>query len=293
MIPSTPEADTKTAVSPAPVLILGGHSFITQLGTDPCPAEAEADALVAACLDQGITHFDTTYRPERIALGASLARLGRRSEARLIAWNFFKTFDATATDPGGPEAYREEDLAGLCADLRTEFIDELVIHRVGDAEADEAQENLALRWQREGRVGRLGAWCPGPGFSTWPRRAAYAFVVEPCNLFTSAAPARIAAHHAAGAQVYGCSPFVRGWQLDKLVVAALAAEPGLAVESARAQVADRLLRHAAFTPHLTGLIVSMRRAAWVAINLGSLTRGPLTPSDHAWLDGLLAAAENR
>ncbi|MBC8009345.1 MAG: hypothetical protein H7067_04520, partial [Burkholderiales bacterium] len=78
------------------MLILGGHSFIAQLGNDPRPSEADIDALVATCLDHGIRHFDTTYRPERLALVASLARLGRRAEARLIAWNFFRDFDDSA-----------------------------------------------------------------------------------------------------------------------------------------------------------------------------------------------------
>ena len=48
-------------------LILGGHSFIQQLGNDPQPSEATQLAIVAACLDQGITWFDTTYQPERLA----------------------------------------------------------------------------------------------------------------------------------------------------------------------------------------------------------------------------------
>ena len=73
-------------------LILGGHSFIAQLGSDPAPDEKTQDAIVAACLDSGITTFDTTYLPERIALGKALQRLGRRSEAQLIAWNFFTDF---------------------------------------------------------------------------------------------------------------------------------------------------------------------------------------------------------
>jgi len=257
---------------PTPALILGGHSFIAQLGNDPRPNVAEIDALVSTCLDLGIRHFDTTYRPERIALGASLDRLDRRSEARLIAWNFFRDFDDSATDPGGPEAYREEHLASLLADLRTDHLDELVIHRVINPAADAAQEDLALRWQSAGHVGRLGLWCPGPDYSTSPNRSAYAFIVEPRNAFTPAVP------HSAPVEIYGCSPFVRGWQLDRL-----------AASLPRATVADLLLRYAAFHPPVTGLIVSMRRAALVAPNLASIARGPLSPVEQATLTRLLAA----
>lgn len=254
------------------MLILGGHSFISQLGNDPRPSENEIDVLVSACLDHGIRHFDTTYRPERLALGASLARLRRRSEARLIAWNFFRDFDDSASDPGGPEAYREEHLPALLADLRTDHLDELVVHRVNDPAADEIQESLALRWQTAGHVGRLGLWCPGPAFSHSPSRSAYAFLVEPRNAFTPAVA------HSAPIEIYGTSPFVRGWQLDRL-----------AASLPRATVADLLLRHAAFHPPVTRLIVAMRRPAWIAPNLASLARGPLQSSEQATLTTLLTS----
>ena len=55
-------------------LMLGGHSFVQQLGNDPIPDPGAAVEVVAACLDAGIRWFDTTFRPERIALGAALAR---------------------------------------------------------------------------------------------------------------------------------------------------------------------------------------------------------------------------
>jgi hypothetical protein len=60
-------------------LILGGHSFINQLGNDPATSEQEKNAIVEACLNRGIRRFDTTYQPERIAVGKILERLGRRA----------------------------------------------------------------------------------------------------------------------------------------------------------------------------------------------------------------------
>ena len=74
-------------------LVLGGHSFIRRLGNDPKPTEARQRRLVEICLDSGITWFDTTYLPERVALGKALAVLDRRNEAYLMAWNFFRDFD--------------------------------------------------------------------------------------------------------------------------------------------------------------------------------------------------------
>ena len=50
-------------------LVLGGHSFIQQLGNDPGLSEADQTRLVESCLNRGIRWFDTTYQPERIALG--------------------------------------------------------------------------------------------------------------------------------------------------------------------------------------------------------------------------------
>jgi aryl-alcohol dehydrogenase-like predicted oxidoreductase len=88
-------------------LILGGHSFIAQLGSDPAPDEKTQDAIVSACLDSGITVFDTTCQPERVALGSALKRLGRRDEAELIAWNFFVSFGPN--DPvSGHHAYESQ-----------------------------------------------------------------------------------------------------------------------------------------------------------------------------------------
>jgi len=79
---------TQTA-SQRPKLGLGGHSYIHQLGNDPQPSFREQCTLVAACLDSGITLFDTTYHQERLALGRVLRELGRREEAEITAWNFF------------------------------------------------------------------------------------------------------------------------------------------------------------------------------------------------------------
>ncbi len=263
-------------------LILGGHSFIAQLGNDPRPTKKQTDAIVTACLDAGIRRFDTTYRPERIALGASLKRLRRRSEAHLIAWNFFHLFDDD--EPvGTEEALREGHLDEILDDFQTDFLDELVVHPVFDVARQNQQESLAIGWKATQRVGRLGTWSPGEKLEEWEHRTAYDFVVEPCNLFTPQAESRIALYHRLGLEVYGCSPFVRGWQLDKMVAAA---HRDLGPTEARARVADHLLRYALFQPHVAALIVAMRRTEWIAANLASVERGPLSSSQHDWLQSL-------
>ena len=70
---------------------LGGHSFIQELGNDPEASFEEQCAIVAAILDSGIYWIATTYYRERVALGNVLQHLrGRRKEARITAWNFFR-----------------------------------------------------------------------------------------------------------------------------------------------------------------------------------------------------------
>jgi hypothetical protein len=81
---------------------LGGHSFIAELGSDPEASFDEQVAIVAACLGSGARWIDTTYYQERVALGNVLQHLGRRSEARITAWNFFRQADSGTSSPAPP-----------------------------------------------------------------------------------------------------------------------------------------------------------------------------------------------
>jgi aryl-alcohol dehydrogenase-like predicted oxidoreductase len=242
-------------------LVLGGHSFIEQLGTDPKPDEGLAAEIVAACLDSGITWFDTTYQPERVALGKALTRLGRRSEATILAWNFFAPFDGGDV-VRGQEAYQPHHLRLMQDELQTDFIDVLVVHSVDNPTEHARQEALAQEWQASGAVGRIGTWWAGVDATTGP----YALSVYPCNPTVEDTQARFAHYKALGWETLGTSPFVRGWELEKR-----ATESG----RSKAEVADELLRWAAFHPNVDRLIVSMRRPEWIATNLESLARGPL------------------
>lgn len=243
-------------------LILGGHSFISQLGSDPLPDSATQDALVAACLAAGITTFDTTYLPERVALGKCLKRLGVRTEAQVIVWNFFTDFGPDES-VGGHAPYEPHHIQQILDELQRDRVEYLVVHPVSDPDAQARQEALAVHWQQQGLVGRLGTWMP-PLNSP---RGSYDFAVAPCNVTTPAAPARFAAYKALGWETVATSPFVRGWELDKR-----------AVGGDKAATADTMLRFAAFTPNVDRLIVAMRRPEWVATNRASEARGPLDPS---------------
>ena len=127
-------------------LVLGGHSFIQQLGNDPRPSPEEQLSLVASCLDHGIRWFDTTYQPERIALGQALSTLRRRESATILAWNFFIDFDDTGA-VGGPAYYQPHHIEQMLEQLQTTWIDGLVIHNLQDPVENERQLILAQDWQ--------------------------------------------------------------------------------------------------------------------------------------------------
>jgi aryl-alcohol dehydrogenase-like predicted oxidoreductase len=272
-------------------LVLGGHSFIEELGADrPIDAATQRD-LVAACLDAGITRFDTTYEPERAALGDALDALGRTDEAAVTAWNFFG--EALAA----PRAYEPGDVDDIRADLGVETVDHLVVHPVEDDAAQRRQEDLAVEWRDAGLVGDLGTWNPGPDAAErFGTENPYSFVVQPYNVATDAAESFAAAREL-GWETLAASPFVRGWALDDLVAAADApgvADAGAASEwaSVRARLADHMLRYALFRPHVDRVIVAMRAVEYVRTNVESAARGPLDETERAWLDDVLAAADD-
>lgn len=270
-----------SSVQPVP-LVLGGHSFISQLGSDPPADDDTQTAVVAACLDRGLCWIDTTYQPERVALGRVLQRLGRRGEARVIAWNFFHPF-GPGEDVGGPRAYEPHHLQQMCDELRTDRLDALVVHSMGDPAVDVGQLELALSWRETGRVGELGIWAPGRDVErVLGRDNPYAFMVHPRNLTTPNADAVFEAGRRLGWRTCACSPFVRGWKLDEIARRTDA--------DARQRLADHMLRHALFHPAVDQLIVAMRRPQWVAANLASVVRGRLSPDEQAWLRAAITQA---
>ena len=255
-------------------LALGGHSFIEQLGNDPPASAEEQRRIVAACLDAGIRLLDTTYYQERLALGAALAALGRRAEARVTAWNFFRTpgkeDELVPFAPYAPGRFEE-----MLAELRTDRLDVLVVHATDDAEDLGRQLRLAASWVASGRVGEVALGMARPEHLDQlvpghPVRR----VLAPYNAFNRGAATTFARARELGMEAVALSPFVRGWKLDALGPAVSAAE--------------LLLRWVTGQELVDRVVVSMRRAEWVRANLAAEARGPLSPPEAQQVDAWVA-----
>lgn len=260
-------------------LILGGHSFISQLGNDPPVSEPDQRRIVEACLDQGIGWFDTTYQPERRALGNALHALGRRGEATILAWNFFTDFS-----PGDPvpeqEYYRPGHIDMMLEQLRTDWIDGLVVLPLHDPEENRRQEELVIEWRRKGYVRALGRWVPDRAtVERYRDDNPFRFAVRPFNITTDDAAPIFAACKMHGWETLATSPFARGWELDRMTAAASARGDGDA-ETLRPVLADLMLRFSLFQPDVDRVVVAMRRVEWVDRNVESAARGPLTAEEH-------------
>lgn len=261
---------------PVSPLILGGHSFISQLGNDPPASPDEQRAIVASCLDNGIRWFDTTYQPERVALGKALDTLGRRREATIMAWNFFTDF--TPREPvGKPEYYRAEHIEVVLEQLRTSYVDCLVVVPLDDPEENHRQVELAIEWQKKGYARSLGLRVRElTDVERHRKENPFSFATRPFNVTTAdESPAILAACKACRWETFAMSPFGRGSWLDKIVAIALAHGDGDA-DTLRRELADLMLRFSLFQPNVDRVIVAMRKILWVSRNLESVARGPLT-----------------
>jgi len=268
-------------------LILGGHSFIRQLGNEPKPNLDNQIAIVETCLDNGICWFDTTYQPERVALGNILRELNRRREAVLIGWNFFSDFDEEG-EVGGAGYYQPHHIELMLEQFQTDIIDCLVVHPLSAEIENQRQEELCRRWQQQGYVKKLGTWAPPANvterFSTGNP---YTFMVSPLNVTTADSGRVFTACRKLGWENYACSPFVRGWELDRLVECALRRYGGEPA-GAREKVADLMLRYSLFSQDVDKLIVAIRRVEWIGKNIASYRKGKPDDSELSWLKSLYA-----
>jgi len=201
-------------------LILGGHSFISQLGNDPSVSERDQCGIVESCLDHSIRWFDTTYQPERIALGNVLHSLGRRNEATIMAWNFFTDF-SPQDQPTRPEYYRPNHIDLILEQLHTDHVDCLVAIPLDDPEENQRQVELLIEWQRKDYVRSLGLWIQDPSaIERFQHGNPFRFAIRPFNITTDEAAPTFAACKLAGWETVATSPFRRGWELDKMIAAA-------------------------------------------------------------------------
>lgn len=259
-------------------LILGGHSFISQLGNDPPVTEQDQHRIVEACLDCGIGWFDSTYQPERRALGNALHALGRRDEATILAWNFFTDFSPGDRVPE-PEYYRPEHIDIMLEQLRTDWIDCLVVLPFHDRKENRRQDELVMEWHGKGYVRSLGRWVPDRAtVKRYRGDKRFRFAIRPFNITTDDAAPIFGACKMHGWETLATSPFVRGWELDRMVAAASAGGDG-DDETLRPMLADLMLRFSLFQRDVDRVIVAMRKVEWVVRNVESVARGPLTAEE--------------
>jgi aryl-alcohol dehydrogenase-like predicted oxidoreductase len=268
-------------------LILGGHSFISQLGNDPPVSDRDQHRIAESCLDHGIRWFDTTYQPERIALGKVLQAIERRNEAKIIAWNFFTDFSAE-TEPTGPERYQPHHIQMILEQLHIDYVDCLVLIPSNDLAENRPQVELLVDWQRKGYVRSLGLWMQdAQAIERFRNDNPFRFAIRPFNVATPEAAPIFAACKLAGWKTVATSPFRRGWELDNIVAAGVAGGYGDA-QTLRPMVADLMLRFALFQRDIDRVIVGMRKIEWIVRNLESFSKGPLTPEERRWLQNLRA-----
>jgi aryl-alcohol dehydrogenase-like predicted oxidoreductase len=268
-------------------LILGGHSFISQLGNDPPVSDRDQHRIVESCLEHGIRWFDTTYQPERIALGNVFQAIGRRNEAKIIAWNFFTDFSADDR-PTGPEYYQSHHIDIILEQLHTNYVDCLVVIPSNNPEESRQEVELLVDWQRKGYVQSLGLWIEDAQIIEQFRNDnPFRFALRPFNVATADAAPIFRACKAAGWETIATSPFRRGWELDNIVAAAVARGYGHA-ETLRPIIADLMLRFALFQRGIDRVIIGMRKIEWIKRNVESVVKGPLTAQEYRRLRDLQA-----
>lgn len=262
-------------------LVLGGHSFLQHLGNDPIPDTALATEIVAACLDAGVRWVDSTFRPERITLGEALSRLGRRDEMKITCWGHFEVFGPD-DERDMPVPLEPHHLDIMREDLQTDRIDAVVVSPVATRNCPERQpeqEAVAVRWKEEGSVGELGTYRPGPDADTqFVPDNPYSFQVQPHNIEEDASDV-FRASRKLGWLNLAATPFGRGFMLDRICE-----QEGRTGDSGFcAHVADLMLRYSLFSPEVDALIVAMRKPEYVAPNVASAARGPLSDEERTWL----------
>ncbi|WP_068608748.1 aldo/keto reductase [Paenibacillus swuensis] len=251
---------------------LGGHSFYSSLANEPVPSEQEQLNIVQACLDSGVDWFDTTYAPERIALGRCLQKLGRREEARVAVWNFFTDSTGQSETPAFVRL-EEHHLAVMLEELKTDYVDLLVVHAHGDREGLKRELALAESWLRRGQIKGIGiGMCREEHLKELSPDSHVTTVFAPCNYFHQESLSLFEEAKRRGIGTFALSPFQRGWKLEQN-----GSEP--------AKTSELLLRWLTSQPHVDQVIVSMRRTEWIDTNRRAEQQGPLTEEQLAVLQG--------
>jgi aryl-alcohol dehydrogenase-like predicted oxidoreductase len=249
---------------------LGGHSFIEELGNDPQASFQEQCAIVSACLDNGIRLIDTTYYQERVALGKVMQELGRRSEAEIMAWNFFKQ-PGKEKELVGYTPYEPHHIDIMLEELQTDYIDILVIHAHRDSVKLHQEMDIVKRWMQEGKVKKIAlGMVELEHLYGLTAGHPVSHVLAPYNAFNQGAKEMFLKAKEMGMAAIALSPFIRGWKLDE-------------IGGDKDDVAEILLRWVAAQQMIDRVIVSMRKEEWVHTNLKAFGRGPLIGQEESRL----------
>src|SRR5207248_7353313 len=116
----------------------------------------------------------------------------------------------------------------------------------------------------------------------------FRFAVRPFNIITAKEAGPIfAACKTSGWETLATSPFLRGWELDKMIAAGAAQGYGDA-GTLRPIVADLMLRFSLFQRDVDRVIIGMRKVEWIKRNAESVSKGPLTADEYRWLQRMRA-----
>ncbi|MFC5649946.1 aldo/keto reductase [Paenibacillus solisilvae] len=254
---------------------LGGHTFIAELGNDPLATFEEQCEIVRTCLNESIHLIDTTYYQERAALGQIFTAIGRREEARVMAWNFFK-------EPGKENElvpftpFESAHIRQMLEELQTDSIDILVIHAHDDSVKLKQELSLAKQWMSEGKVKKVGlGMAQLKHLQLLPDDHPVTHVLAPYNAFRLEAAEMFTYARDYGMTTIALSPFIRGWKLDEL-------------GEQKSMAADLLLRWVTQQPLIDHVIVSMRAKDWIHANLQAAGRGPLNEKERTIIDNWTA-----
>ncbi|MBC7808545.1 MAG: aldo/keto reductase, partial [Akkermansiaceae bacterium] len=193
----------------------------------------------------------------------------RRSEARITAWNFFR-------EPGNDDrltgftSYTPDSLGVQLAELQTDFLDLLVIHSREDAELLRREMELASIWRAAGWVREVGlGMARREDLENLPAGHPITRVLAPYNVFNVQAADLFREAKVRGMGTFAMSPFVRGWNLDRLEA------------DRKPAAAATLLRWVTTQEIVDTVFVSMRRAEWVGTNLAAEMQGPLSAEESS------------
>ena len=187
-----------------------------------------------------------------------------------------------------PQLITASTLEQWKSELRTDRLDWVCVHELGEDRVydNREQQELCATWLQQEKISRLGIWNPGADAAEkYGHNTPYSFMIRPFNIANSDSSAFYSCHEL-GWDCYTCSPFVRGWDLDKLVDAGGDCSDCMSV----ARVADHMLRFSLHQPFSSGLVSASRRVEWLDANLESVKRGPLSPEQWQWLCSLAVAA---